>query len=41
LPDTNGAYALAQYATSQFELPSVPSHQHLPKQEPGRRPQVP
>jgi phospholipase C len=39
LPDTNGAYNLAQYTASQFPLPPFPgSNQHLPKQEPGHRP---
>ncbi|HVV21977.1 MAG TPA: alkaline phosphatase family protein [Pseudonocardiaceae bacterium] len=42
LPDTTGAYNLAQYATSQFPLPPVPgTDQRMPRQEPGRRPQLP
>ncbi len=42
LPDTNGQYTLAQYETSQLPMPTVPAaHQSVPRQEPGRRPQVP
>lgn len=39
LPDTNGAYNLAQFATSQFKLPPFPgANQRFPRQEPGNRP---
>jgi phospholipase C len=39
LPDTNGAYNLAQFATSQFKLPAFPgANQRFPRQEPGDRP---
>ena len=42
LPDTSGPYNLAQYETSQLPMPSVPTGgQHMPRQEPGRRPRVP
>ncbi|GAB2852537.1 alkaline phosphatase family protein [Actinoallomurus bryophytorum] len=42
LPDTSGPYNLAQYETSQLPMPSVPTGgQHMPRQEPGRRPHVP
>ena len=41
-PDAAGherAYNLAQFAASQFPLPTVPTtNQHFPKQEPGQRP---
>jgi phospholipase C len=42
LPDTNGQYSLAQYETSRLPMPTVPTAaQSVPRQEPGRRPQVP
>jgi phospholipase C len=42
LPDTTGQYNLAQYEVSQLPLPAVPAaKQSMPRQEPGRRPQVP
>jgi phospholipase C len=41
LPDTNGAFNLAQFETAQFALPEIPgSAQSMPKQEPGHRPHV-
>ena len=42
LPDTSGQYNLAQYEISQFPLPAWPTtDQQMPRQEPGRRPQIP
>jgi phospholipase C len=41
LPDTQGAYNLAQHEIATFRLPGVPgSQQSMPGQEPGRRPQA-
>ncbi|HEY9290493.1 MAG TPA: alkaline phosphatase family protein [Microlunatus sp.] len=40
LPDTMGAFNLAQYAINQFDLPSLPEHQQMPHQEHGHRPRV-
>jgi phospholipase C len=41
LPDTNGAYNLAQYEVAKLPKPTVPtSQQELPHQEPGHRPRV-
>jgi phospholipase C len=41
LPDTGGAYNLAQYEATQLPMPVVPtSEQTVPTQEPGRRPRV-
>jgi phospholipase C len=42
LPDTQGQYNLSQFETSQFPLPAPPTtNQHMPQQEPGRRPHIP
>jgi phospholipase C len=41
LPDTNGAYNLAQFEASQLPLPAMPgSAQEVPHQEHGQRPHV-
>jgi phospholipase C len=41
LPDTTGAFNLAQYEASQLPLPTVPgANQSMPEQERGKRPQV-
>ncbi len=37
LPDTTGAYNLAQYEISQLPLPTVPTRQQMPRQEHGYR----
>jgi phospholipase C len=42
LPGTNGPYNLSQYEASKLPMPVAPTTgQQLPRQEPGRRPQVP
>jgi phospholipase C len=39
LPDTGGAYNLAQFEASQLPMPTVPTtNQQKPRQEPGHRP---
>jgi phospholipase C len=41
LPDTTGAYNLAQYEAAHLPLPAVPTtEQTMPHQEPGHRPQI-
>jgi phospholipase C len=40
LPDTNGAYNLAQYEAGQLPKPVAPTTQEVPHQEPGHRPRV-
>ncbi|MBM9507438.1 phospholipase [Streptomyces sp. KK5PA1] len=41
LPDTAGAYNLAQFETTQLPMPTPPGKQEMPHQEPGNRPRVP
>jgi phospholipase C len=42
LPDTSGQYNLSQYEIGQLPLPAIPTtNQQMPRQEPGRRPQIP
>ncbi|GAA1307776.1 alkaline phosphatase family protein [Pseudonocardia xinjiangensis] len=42
LPDTTGQYNLAQYEAATLPPPAAPiGKQSMPRQEPGRRPQVP